>query len=35
VSKIHDLVALDERFTMPGPNYKKNDSAMTTIFAQL
>ena len=35
VSKIGDLVALDEVFTKPGPNYKKNDSAMTTIFCQL
>jgi len=35
VSKIVDLVALDEVFTKPGPNYKKNDSAMKTIFRQL
>ncbi len=35
VSKIHDLIALDQHFTKPGPNYKKNDTAMTTIFAQL
>jgi hypothetical protein len=35
VSKIRDLVALDEHFTKPGPNYKKNDSAMLTIFCQL
>ena len=35
VSKIEDLVALDEVFTKPGPNYKKNDSAMETIFCQL
>jgi len=35
VSKIRDLVALDEHFMNPGPNYKKNDSAMKTIFAQL
>jgi len=35
VSKIEDLVMLDERFTRPGPNYKKNDSAMKVIFAQL
>jgi hypothetical protein len=35
VAKIRDLVALDEFFTRPGPNYKKNDSAMTTIFCQL
>jgi hypothetical protein len=35
VSKIEELVALDEIFTKPGPNYKKNDSAMKTIFCQL
>jgi predicted DNA-binding transcriptional regulator YafY len=35
VSKIEDLVVLDEVFTQPGPNYKKNDSAMATIFCQL
>ena len=35
VSKIRDLVALDEHFNGPGPNYKRNDSAMKTIFAQL
>jgi hypothetical protein len=35
VSKIDNLVALDEVFTKPGPNYKKNDSAMKTIFCQL
>ena len=35
VSKIRDLVVLDQHFTKPGPNYKRNDSAMVTIFAQL
>ena len=35
VSKMTDLVALDEFFARPGPNYKKNDSAMKTIFCQL
>ena len=35
VSKIEDLVRLDETFTKPGPNYKRDDSAMKTIFAQL
>lgn len=35
VSKIADLEVLDEVFDRPGPNYKKNDSAMKTIFAQL
>jgi hypothetical protein len=35
VSKMRDLVVLDEFFTRPGPNYTKNDSAMATIFCQL
>jgi hypothetical protein len=35
VAKISELLVLDERFTRPGPNYKRNDSAMKTIFAQL
>ena len=35
VSKIVDLQVLNETFDRPGPNYKKNDSAMKTIFAQL
>jgi hypothetical protein len=35
VARITDLVPLDEVFKQPGPNYRKNDSAMTTIFAQL
>lgn len=35
VSKISDLVALDEFFTTPGPNYKRDDSAMKTIISQL
>jgi hypothetical protein len=35
VSKMRDLVALDEFFTLRGPNYTKNDSAMVTIFCQL
>ena len=35
VSKISNLVLRDEHFTKPGPNYKKNDSAMKIIFAQL
>ena len=35
VSKIADLKALTEVFDRPGPNYKRNDSAMKTIFAQL
>ena len=35
VSKIVNLQVLNEGFDRPGPNYKKNDSAMKTIFAQL
>jgi hypothetical protein len=35
VAKISDLVVLDERFERPGPHYRKDDSAMKTIFAQL
>ena len=35
VSKISDLEMLDEAFHRAGPNYKKEDSAMKTIFAQL
>ena len=35
VSKIEDLVLLDEVFTRPGPNYKRDDSAMKTIYCQL
>jgi predicted DNA-binding transcriptional regulator YafY len=35
VSKISDLQLLDERFEKPGPNYKRDDSAMREIFAQL
>ena len=35
VSKISDLEVIDEIFHGAGPNYKKEDSAMKTIFAQL
>ena len=35
VSKISGLALLDQQFSAPGPNYKKNDSAMKKIFAQL
>lgn len=35
VAKILDLEMLDEVFDRPGPNYKRGDSAMRTIFAQL
>jgi len=34
VSKIQELETLDA-FSKPGPNYKRNDSAMKIIFAQL
>jgi predicted DNA-binding transcriptional regulator YafY len=35
VAKMTELELLDERFERPGPNYKRNDSAMQSIFAQL
>ena len=35
VSKISGLALLDQRFGAPGPHYKRNDSAMRQIFAQL
>jgi hypothetical protein len=35
VSKIGGLVLLEQQFSAPGPHYKKNDSAMVRIFAQL
>ena len=35
VAKMSDVVVLDDRFSRPGPNYKKGDSAMKTIFAEL
>jgi hypothetical protein len=35
VSKIVGLEVLDEVFDRPGPNYKRDDSAMQDIFAQL
>lgn len=35
VAKIGALEILDEVFSRPGPNYKRDDSAMKTIFAQL
>jgi predicted DNA-binding transcriptional regulator YafY len=35
VSKIVYLEILDETFSRPGPHYKRDDSAMATIFAQL
>ncbi len=35
VSRIESLSMLDETFAKSGPNYKRNDSAMATIFCQL
>jgi hypothetical protein len=35
VAKMERLALLDQPFTRPGPNYKKNDSAMKSIFCQL
>ena len=35
VAEMSDVVLLDEVFTKPGPNYKRNDSAMKIIFCQL
>ncbi|MDB5882185.1 MAG: higA [Ramlibacter sp.] len=35
VSKIEDLEVLAEVFELPGPNYRRGDSAMKEIFAQL
>jgi len=35
VAEIEHLVMLDETFARPGPNYRRDDSAMVTIYAQL
>ncbi len=35
VSRMQGLSMLDETFEKPGPNYKKNDSAMARIICQL
>ena len=35
VAKLARLELLDEAFERPGPNYKRGDSAMKLIFAQL
>ena len=35
VAEIEEMTVLDERFERPGPNYRKDDSAMVTIFEQL
>jgi hypothetical protein len=34
-AKMSAFVVLDEHFTRPGPHYKKGDSAMKTILAEL
>jgi hypothetical protein len=35
VAKMEGLALTDKRFTKPGPNYKRGDSAMKVIYAQL
>jgi hypothetical protein len=35
VEKISNLQLLEENFYSPGPNFKRNDSAMIKIFCQL
>lgn len=35
VPRMEELTVLNEVFTKPGPNYKKGDSAMKKIFAEL
>lgn len=35
ISQIKSLKVLNENFFTPGPNYRKNDSAMKVIFCQL
>ena len=35
VAEMSDVELLDDVFTKPGPNYKKNDSAMKIIYCQL
>jgi hypothetical protein len=35
VAQIEGLQVLDERFQHPGPNYRRDDSAMRVIFSQL
>jgi len=35
VARISELAVLDQVFERAGPNYKKGDSAMRTIFAEL
>lgn len=35
ISQIKSLKVLNEHFFKPGPNYKKDDSAMKVIYCQL
>ena len=35
VARMREVVLLEEVFAKPGPNYKRNDSAMKVIFCQL
>jgi hypothetical protein len=35
VAEMEDLQVLEQMFTRPGPNYKRNDSAMKFILCQL
>lgn len=35
LDKVKSFVLLDEHFVSPGPNYKRNDSAMKIIYCQL
>jgi hypothetical protein len=35
VAKMEQLVLSNELFEQPGPNYKRGDSAMSVIFAEL
>jgi hypothetical protein len=35
VAKLEGLELLDDRFEKPGPNYRRNDSAMAVIYSQL
>ena len=35
ISKIQSITILDEKFDSPGPNYRKGDTAMKTIFCEL
>ena len=35
VARLQQLTVLEDRFTRPGPNYTRDDSAMQTIVAQL